>query len=259
MILYYSATGNTRYAARLLAERLQTEAFNILDLPENLAEKLAGDDSVGLMFPIYCWGVPPVMRRFVDQLKGPLKSTVSDGAYLFAVCTCGDEAGTAMRSLDTLLQKEFGRRANALWSVIMPNTYVMLPGFDVDSPEVEAEKLSKAPGRLSEIASLVRERKDGVYDVVQGSMPRLRSALFPVFEKWGVNTKWWNVSDACIGCGKCAANCPAHNITLQDGRPVWGSNCFSCCACYHCCPVNAISYASFTKGKGQYHSVCENT
>lgn len=208
------------------------------------------DEPIGIMFPIYCWGVPPVVTEFIGRF---LSGSISRQQYVWAVCTCGDEAGVAMKRLDSTLKKARGRGADALWSVIMPNTYVMLPGFDVDSVEVEKAKLARAPERLEEIAAGIRRRATGVYDVTQGSLPGLRSAVFPIFKKWGVNTKWWHVSEACIGCGKCAQVCPAHNITMRDTRPEWGKNCFSCCACFHCCPVKAISYSSFTKNKSQYH------
>lgn len=244
MIFYYSATGNTRYAANYLAEKLHDRAINLLELSE-IPEI---EDSVGLMFPIYCWGVPPVVSRFVGKLLPALGPDV----YLWAACTCGDEAGVAMKKLDGRIRRARGRGVDALWSVAMPNTYVLLPGFDVDSPEVEEAKLEAAPGRLDEIAIPIERREGGIYDVHQGSMPALRSAIFPLFERWGVSAKRWHVSDACIGCGSCARICPARNIRLEEGRPTWGNKCYSCCACFHCCPVKAISYADFTKGKSQY-------
>lgn len=244
MIFYYSATGNTRYAARYLATKLGKKALDILelsDIPET-------GDSVGLMFPIYCWGVPQVVSSFVEKLIPKISSEV----YLWAVCTCGDEAGVAMRKLSNHIKSARGRSADALWSVIMPNTYVLLPGFDVDSPDVEKAKLAAAPNRIDGIAQQIEKHVTGVYDVRQGTMPVLRSAIFPLFKKWGVSAKRWHVSADCIGCGKCERICPAKNIKLTEGSPIWGNRCFSCCACYHCCPVQAISYANFTKGKSQY-------
>ena len=245
MIFYYSATGNTRYAAEILGRKIGEKAVNILELSEIPA--ISGP--VGLMFPIYCWGIPPVMSLFIGRLL-PL---IPKDSYVWSVCTCGDEAGTAMRTLGKTVEKATGRPVDACWSLIMPNTYVMLPGFGTDSEEVEKAKLSASHASLDEIARQITSRASGIYEVHEGSFPSLRSAIFPIFKKWGVNTKWWHVSDACISCGKCAKTCPAVNITMTDGHPVWGDNCYSCCACYHCCPVKAISYASFTKNKSQYH------
>lgn len=262
MIYYYSATGNTRYAARFLGKVLNTETVNIIGQQKDdgrseleNSQQAAGKcyeapkgEDIGLLFPIYCWGVPTVVSRFAERLF----RHIGKERYVWMVCTCGDEAGTAMKSISRNLESIRGRGADALFSLIMPNTYVMLPGFDIDSREVEEAKLKAAPARLRDIALQIKERKEGVYDVTQGSLPSLRSAIFPIFEKWGVNTRWWKVSEACIGCGKCAARCPAANITMKEGRPQWGNDCYSCCACYHCCPVKAISYSRFTDNKGQY-------
>lgn len=249
MIFYYSATGNTGFAARYLGRLLKETTVDILK-PEAQRFVPEKDETLGIMFPIYCWGIPPVVTQFLEDF--PFQKFVGSGRYLWGVCTCGDETGTAMRRLNCIFEKRAGKKADALWSVIMPNTYVMLPGFDVDSPKVERSKLESAPHRLDDIAGSIMERASGIYDVTEGSLPRLRSAVFPVFKKWGVHTGWWHVSNSCIGCGKCAAKCPAKNIRMVNSRPEWGKKCFSCCACYHICPTHAVSYANFTRHKSQY-------
>lgn len=158
MIFYYSATGNTRCAARFLAHRLDTRLVDITQ-PDGLLSVPHKDEPVGFMFPIYCWGIPPVMSRFIRSLLEKLHPD----SYLWTVATCGDETGTAMRSLDRIVRSVRGRGADALFSLIMPNTYVMLPGFDVDSREVETQKLQAAPGRLEQIARVVEDRASGIY------------------------------------------------------------------------------------------------
>lgn len=248
MIYFYSATGNSRFAAEYLAEKLDDKAINLLseEANEYMPEK---GEAVGFLFPIYCWGIPPVVSGFLEKISRNL----SNGRYVWAVCTCGDEAGIAMRQLNLRIEEMRGLEADALFSLIMPNTYVLLPGFDVDKPDVEAGKLRKAPSRLDEIAAAVGSRRKGIYDVHEGSVPALRTrTLFPLFEKWGVFPKYWKSSDECIGCGKCASSCPARNITMADGRPHWGPRCFSCCACFHVCPVKAVNYGSITRNKSQY-------
>ena len=45
------------------------------------------------------------------------------------------------------------------YSVIMPNNYILLPGFDVDSKEVERQKLEDAPAAVAAIAAAIRESK----------------------------------------------------------------------------------------------------
>lgn len=134
----------------------------------------------------------------------------------------------------------------------MPNVYVLLPGFDVDKKEVERKKLAAAPARIDEIAAQVK-RREHVTDVTLGSWPRLKTTVvYPLFLKYGINTKKFRSTDACISCGRCAEVCPQENINLADGRPQWDDDCSSCLGCYHACPTQAIEYGTATRGKGHY-------
>ena len=53
------------------------------------------------------------------------------------------------------------------------------------------------------------------------------------------------VSENCIGCGACAADCPVGVLALADGRPqVRADKAGRCMNCQHClavCPVGALS------------------
>ena len=248
MIFYYSATGNTRYAAHTASIMLGEDVYDIIKDSKRLPD-VSGEKMLGFLFPIYCWGIPPVMRAFIEKLL----SEIPADTYVWAICTCGDEAGIAMRQFNKLSEKKRGRGADAVFSLIMPNTYVLLPGFDVDSPEIEKTKLKNAPERLKKIISVIQSGSTGIFDVHEGSLPSLRTRLlYPLFVRYGVFTKYWHVSDKCISCGKCKAICPAENIDLQNGKPVWGNTCYSCCSCFHICPEKAISYGSVTKNKSQY-------
>lgn len=52
--------------------------------------------------------------------------------------------------------------------------------------------------------------------------------------------KGYQITDACIGCGKCEKNCPQRCI--KEGMPYWISqeHCLHCGNCYEVCPVRAI-------------------
>lgn len=251
MIYYFSGTGNSRYAARRLSP-LAGEAACFIPAADVRSQGLGDSKSVGFVFPVYAWGVPPLVMDFIRRLpEGFAKEVKEKGIPVWCVAVCGDETGMAVGMLRKGLADK-GLVLKGAWSLIMPNVYVMLPGFGVDPKDVEERKLKDSIGRLAEIGRKVSEG-EWEEDVHLGPWPRLKTrAVYPLFKRWGVNPKKWHATDGCIGCGKCAASCPVGNIDMKDGRPVWGDRCVSCCACYHCCPTHSANYGSITEKQGQY-------
>lgn len=250
MIAYFSGTGNSRHIARQLSRRLGEETVVI---PDAEAGKLSfSGETFGIVCPVYSWGIPPVVKEWIGGLhRGFAKSIKEREAYVWVALTCGDDTGMAPRIMRNKLS-DAGIELDAIWSVQMPNVYVLLPGFDVDPSDVEDKKLLAAEQRVAEIAELIKRRTE-TEDVVYGSFPRLKTAVvFPLFRHFGINTRKWRCGDSCEGCGQCMHLCPMHNISIENGRPQWGRNCASCLACYHGCPTHAITYGKATEGKGHY-------
>ena len=75
----------------------------------------------------------------------------------------------------------------------------------------------------------------------------------PIFYSRFVKASAFTAGDACTGCGQCVRRCPTNNITLQNGKPVWGQDCTHCMACICYCPAEAIEYGKKSLGKPRYH------
>ena len=88
MIFYFSGTGNSAWVARQLAEGQNEELLSIaVEIDKNKEYKLREGEKVGFVFPVYAWGPPEIVLRFIRRLK------MTKPEYLFFVCTCGDDTG----------------------------------------------------------------------------------------------------------------------------------------------------------------------
>lgn len=250
MLFYFSGTGNSTYVATALANFLGLEMKFIPQIEtENLEMK---EERILFVFPVYSWGIPPLVSKFISDLGYDFWDKVKSGGFnVDCVMTCGDEVALAPEMIEKELKK-FGISLTSIWSVIMPNNYVLLPGFDVDAKNMEKDKLENCERRILEIAQAL-SRGDRRVDVVRGNIPWLKSkVVYPLFKKWGIFPKQWHSTNDCISCGKCAAICPMFNVSMIEKHPKWGLRCCSCLGCYHICPVHAVQYGKETLKKGQY-------
>lgn len=246
MIYYFSGTGNSLHVARHLADAVG-ERLMPMTLASSASHPTEGEgrrEAIGLVFPVHAWGIPNVVEEVA-----PLLLPQEGETFLYAVMTCGDDMGYT----DKVLESALGRKLDAAFSVQMPNTYVCLPGFDVDSNELCKEKLTKEESVVKEIAVCVSERKS-VRQLKRGSFPWTKTYILrPLFNRYLLTDKYFNVdSSSCISCGRCRKSCPVGNIIL-DEVPKWQSHCAGCLACYHACPYHAINFGGMTQKKGQYN------
>lgn len=235
MIFYFSGTGNSAWAARQLARLTEDEACDITAL--NGLPGLANARQIGFVFPIYAWGAPEVMADFARKLP-------NIQSFTFGLCTCGGNAGHAMKRFSRLYP------LSSCYSLLMPNNYIL--GSDIDGKDEILQKITAARAELERIAQEI-QRQEQVYRVHEGTMARLKSGLVNLgFNKFARSAKPFFAEDSCNGCGLCAANCPAHAITLREVKPVWAGQCYQCLRCINQCPQQAIQYGKATAGRGRY-------
>lgn len=242
MILYFSGTGNSRMVATRLAELLHERTHNIEEGPCPMTDDA---EMLGIVFPVYAWGLPHIVESYFNRCS--IRSQ-----YVWAVMTCGDDMGYADRCMHKALPTHLSNNLRAIWSVQMPNTYVCLPGFDVDPIQLADKKVSTTLSRLPMIADSITAR-ESVTDVVRGDAAWLKTyVLRPLFNAFLVSDKPFKTSSSCTSCGLCSKSCPCHNIQMKDGHPLWlHKDCTGCLRCYHSCPKRSIDWGRYTKGKGQ--------
>lgn len=244
MIVYFTGTGNSRYCAKMLAERLDDtciDAFRFIR--EGIAAELCSEKPWVFVAPTYGW---QLARIFADLIRGGSFAGSKDAYF---VMTCGSEIGNAGAGNRALCQEKDLCYRGTL-PVVMPENYIAV--FNAPE-EPEARRIIAAAGpSLERGAACILEGRD-FPAVKAGTMDKLKSGVVnAAFYRLVIKAKPFTVSDSCVGCKKCEKACPLGNIQLRDGKPVWGGRCTHCMACICGCPVSAIEYGNASRGKPRY-------
>lgn len=245
MILYFSGTGNSEYAARKIAAVAGDEMQSLNNcIRNNSVREIESEKPLVFVTPTYAWRIPRLVEKWID------KASFKGNKKAYFVMTCGEDNGNAQKYVKRLCVRN-GLEYMGCVSVVMPENYVAM--FPVPG-EKEARAIVKAADPLIErTAARIREgRRLGEKNV---NVPdKIKSSLVNiVFYPFCVKDKRFTVDDTCIACGKCEKLCPLNNVKIVDNKPVWGGNCTHCMACICGCPKGAVEYGNMSRGKPRYH------
>ncbi len=248
IIYYFTGTGNSLAAAKKIAERLEDcDLVPIASQRTTDTDIVPQSDRVGIICPVYFAGLPLMVAEFAGRLD------LSRSKYTFSVVTFGGSGGSsALRQLEGILRKRPGRGLDAGFMVKMPGNYILM--YESPSGTRREQILTAADAQLARIAGTVKDcKKTGLpYSPFAQVMHALAYPHFSshVHER----DREFSVSDDCTSCGTCRSVCPAGNIELIDGKPVWKHHCELCCACIHLCPAGAIQAGKKTLRRARYRN-----
>ncbi len=241
MIYYFSATGNSKHAAEIIAKETNDIAVSITDILNGKAEIKEKSEKTGFVFPVYFWGLPEIIKRFASlpEVRNSL------GKYVYCVITCGANTGTA----DKMLAKRLGRSLDYSYSLRMPDNYVML--YD-PSPIEKAKKFLVHSDK--ELETVCADINSSAKKRAGSNQGEFKSIFVPLLYDVFRTTKNFYADDKCVSCGMCARNCPDGAIEIRDGKPVWTkAKCQHCTACINRCPTEAIQFGKGTQTRRRYN------
>ena len=244
MILCFTGTGNSWYIAQRIAEALGDELFSMNDrIKAGDTLPVTTDERLVIVTPTYAWRIPRIVRDWL------LKTDFPNAKQAWFVMTCGSESGNAAQYNRALCQeKQLTYMGTA--QIIMPENYIAM--FNAPQAEEARQIVARAEPDINRVISAIAADqafpppRNNLYDRF------MSGPMNPVFYSLFVKAKAFTAGDACTGCGQCASLCPTNNITLQNGKPVWGSDCTHCMACICRCPAEAIEYGKKSLGKPRY-------
>lgn len=244
VIYWFSGTGNSLAIAKKLVDHL--ENAELRPMAEAMQSKPPAADTAGVVFPVYWFGLPNLVDRFLRTV--PLASD----PYVFTVATMAMMPGAAHRQAKQALAQR-GVSLAAGWSVRMPENYSPVPAEKSKvNPQRLFEKAEKAAAAIAE--QVVARTRDGTQD----SMPPvnlLGHALHKIMApRFAHADSTFRVQPHCTSCGTCARVCPVNDIVLsEEGVPEWQGHCEQCFACMQWCPVDAIRAERFPANRRRYH------
>jgi Pyruvate/2-oxoacid:ferredoxin oxidoreductase delta subunit len=243
VIFYYTGTGNSLWSARLLADRLGDARL----CPMKQADALeAGDaDAVGFVFPVHVWGIPVPVVRFIEKLS--LRPQV----YLFALAVNAGQVSRTLVQMKEMLHHR-GLKLGAGFDIVLPSNYI--PWGGAAPIAIQNARFATARAKLEKAAACIAGRETG--PVERGPLWQriIFTAIYKMtFKQVKTMDKGFWCDDKCDACGICVRVCPARNITLKSGKPLWHHHCEQCLACIQWCPRESIQMGKKTPAYERYH------
>ena len=234
--IYFSGTGNSRYAAEMFCNQYDKEARAFSIEEDNAIQAVEQEELLVFAYPVQYSTVPKILRDFVNDNKELWKDK-----KVFIIATMGMFCGDGAGILGRLLQK-YGAE-------ILGGLHLRMPDSISDEKvlkrplEKNKELVRKAEEKILKTVSLVKSGKPPQEGI--GISYRM-AGFFGQRLYFGHKTK--NYSDKlrideekCIGCGKCERLCPMHNIKVIDKKVVQNNQCTMCYRCINNCPKQAMT------------------
>ena len=247
MILYFSATGNTRFVARRLEKCLEDESLDLLDrIQRGDHSPIHSDKPFVICSPTYVCEMPRFLSDFLR--KTPLVGH-TDAYFIF---TSGGYSGISGVLAKGLMRKK-GLRYLGCADLTMPRNYLANDHYpELEIPEIE-RRIRTTADKIEAIAAAIRRSERLKSRHVWALEVFITLPFNPVWCRFRQGISGFHTTDKCIGCGKCAKLCPLNRIKIVDGKPVWsGKSCAHCMSCIQNCPTEAIEYGQITQKKKRY-------
>ena len=244
MILYFTGTGNSKYAADVIGHELNDEVISINDIIKNNRKlKFHSEKPFVITAPIHAWRFPEVVEKFI------LNAEFIGNKQIYFVATMVSQTGNCNNYCKDICNKK-NLIFKGFSGVPMPDNYVI---SDIMPDEITVKEiLKKAEPVFKEIAKkILAEEMIEKRDKTPAAW-FLSGLVNTAFKKFYMNSKNFIVSDNCISCGKCEKICSMNNIKMNEGKPIFNDSCISCYACIHHCPKEAINIKGKTEGHGRY-------
>lgn len=240
---YFSGTGNTEIAAKHVAQAFielgwRVELIRAEDVnKEKIQLDINQYDLIGLGSQVIGYGIPGVVRKFARALPA-----APDNKKVFIFRTAGgvvpsnyNASKKLIRILkhkhyDVCYEELFAIGANWIAKyddVIMKQLYIAT----IRKITCMCEAIERGERHFYETGITLR--------IKMGVIAAFSSKILLLLGKDAV------IDQSCTGCGLCAKQCPAENISIKKGKVKFHASCSACLRCVYSCPNHAINFRLF--------------
>lgn len=233
-IVYYSGTGGTTRVAEFFAKSLRENECVVSIQPLTVGATICKEkhDLLVVIFPVHAFNAPEAVYKWIAGAEKVLEIP----AAVISVSGGGEVTpNTACRVGCIKKLEKRGYKVVYEEMIVMPSNWIVP---------------TKEPLALMLLDMLPKKTKKAVDNILSGVHRRTKPLVFDRFlslmgevEKIGARSfgKRIKVSDACNSCGWCAKSCPAGNIDMNLGKPIFKNGCHLCLRCIYGCPKRALT------------------
>jgi len=245
LTLYFSATGNTEYIARVFSRQMDAVCLSI-EMEHNFTDEIKAHDTIAFCYPIYASRVPRNMREFVAKHMSDLS-----GKKLIIFVTQVMFSGDGARVFTDMFWDETIEVTYAE-HFYMPNNVNNIPILWRPRDKSIQRRFKKAEAKMMRVCDDIRNgivKKRGFSrfsqflgsiqgKLWQGDSREIEPRKFSAEHRAKTGVK---IHRNCTACNVCVKICPMKNFANEQGKIIPGGNCIVCYRCVNRCPHRAIT------------------
>ena len=243
-IHYFSATGNTARAVRLVGDRLEKAGHGVSYVPvkKNSVPPADIPELTLVAFPIWSWAAPHFILNYVRRLPR------AEGSRAAVLSTCGGFGAQGVEEVVRLLRHR-GYRVVCSGEATYPDNWTL--AMSPPAGEELNNILATGDALVLKFAEELLSGSPVFFHCAFGhkvwSWPI--AMLFRLFGR-RVMGKAFMADGQCTSCGLCAKTCPVGAIRMEGSPalPRWNASCAACFRCINLCPVHAIQVSGARLG-----------
>lgn len=250
-ILYFSGTGNSFQIAKDIKDELGDIHILNIALLMNEEEIIVKSKMLGIVFPVYYYSPPLIVKSMAKRLK------IDKHTYVFAAATHGATPSDVLVKFNNIL-KTNGNMLNSGFLIQMPGNYIF--NYGAFPKWLQNKLFIKEKKKIKKISMIIKERKNQKCEISKIKIDVLVDRILAkstnnIISNFHMSDSNFWVNENCNSCRLCEKICPVNNIEFtQLNKPAWKHKCEQCTACIQFCPNEAIQWGSKTAKRKRYRN-----